>query len=142
MARLKLALPDFEPHFKTVIPLTINFVNYGGHMGNDAVLTLCHEARLRFLKDHNQSELDLFGKALIQGDAMVIYKSEAFQGDDLEIDIYIDDLSTYGFDFIYKITRVSDQVEIARAKTGMVFFDYESKKVTKIPVEFEKFSKI
>ncbi|EQC45099.1 thioesterase-like family protein [Bacteriovorax sp. DB6_IX] len=111
-------------------------------MGNDAVLTLCHEARLRFLKDHNQSELDLFGKALIQGDAMVIYKSEAFQGDDLEIDIYIDDLSTYGFDFIYKITRVSDQVEIARAKTGMVFFDYESKKVTKIPVEFENFSKI
>lgn len=137
MARLKLKMPEIEPVYTTEIPLLINFINYGGHMGNDAVLTLCHEARMRFLESINQSELSLFGSSLIQSDSLIIYKSEAHRGDQIRIKIYIDDLNPFGFDFFYLLENAQTNKEIARAKTGMVFFNYESKKPEKMPLNFK-----
>jgi hypothetical protein len=39
MARVKIDLPD-KFIFKTEIPIRINDINYGGHLGNDAVLSI------------------------------------------------------------------------------------------------------
>jgi acyl-CoA thioesterase FadM len=44
MARIKLHLPTII-HFSTEIPVRITDVNYGGHLGNDALLWFIHEAR-------------------------------------------------------------------------------------------------
>jgi len=139
MGRLKLALPDFEAIYKTEIPLTVNFINYGGHMGNDAVLTLCHEARLRFLESIGQDELNLFGQAIIQGDSLIIYKTEGHRGNNILIEIFVDDISAYGFDFVYKLTNLETSQELARAKTGMVFYNYDIKKVEKTSTKFRKY---
>ena len=132
MARIKLIMPQ-KKLFTTSIDLTINFVNYGGHMGNDAVLTLCQEARIRFLKSHNYTELDFHGKSLIQADAAIVFKSECFHGDNLTIELFSDDLSQTGFDLYYLISLSDSKREIARAKTGMVFFDYNERKVSRFP---------
>ena len=48
MSRIKLALPD-RWTFSTELPVRISDINYGGHLGNDAVLALAQEARVRFL---------------------------------------------------------------------------------------------
>ena len=49
MARVKLQLPaNFL--FSTEIPIRISDINYGGHLGNDAVLSIVHEARIQFLQ--------------------------------------------------------------------------------------------
>ena len=45
MSRIKIPLPE-KKDFSTEIKLRISDINYGGHMGNDAVLTIVHEARL------------------------------------------------------------------------------------------------
>lgn len=137
MARLKLSMPESGPVFETEIPMLVNFINYGGHMGNDAVLTLCHEARLRFLDSIDQSELSIFGSSLIQADSLIIYKSESHRGDLVKIKLYIDDLNAFGFDFLYLLENSKTGKEIARAKTGMVFFDYDSKKPQKMPLNFK-----
>ena len=135
MARIKLNIPK-KSIYSTEIALTINFINYGGHMGNDAVLTLCQEARIRFLKTVGYSELDFYGKSLIQADAAIVFKGEGFQGDILELTLSIDDVNDYGFDFFYLITNKETGKEIARVKTGMVFFDYEIRKISKAPTGF------
>lgn len=137
MARIKLSIPDSEVIYKTIIPLTVNFINYGGHMGNDAILTLCQEARIRYFRSLGFSELDYFGKAVIQADAAVVYKSEAFLGDELEIRLYVDDLNEYGLDFFYVFINLSNQKEVARAKTGIVFYDYDARKICKRPLDFK-----
>ena len=49
MARIKIELPDNFP-FTTSIPVRITDINYGGHVGNDTVLSIIHEARMQFLK--------------------------------------------------------------------------------------------
>ncbi len=132
MARIKIAIPQTESLYTTSIPLTVNFINYGGHMGNDAILTLCQEARLRYMESIEMSELQFHGHSLIQADAAIVYKAEAFRGDNLEFELFMEDHHKYGFDFVYLI-KCGDK-EIARAKTGMIFFDYEKRKVSLSPL--------
>jgi acyl-CoA thioesterase FadM len=136
MARVKLDLPEYF-EFSTEITIRIGDINYGAHLGNDAVLSLIHEARMRFFKKHGFSELDTDGVGLVISDAVVVYKSQGFYGDVLKIELARDDYNPYGCDFLYKITNKATGKEVARAKTGIVFFDYEKNKVAKIPEKFK-----
>ena len=136
MARVKLALPESFP-FTTEIALRITDINYGGHLGNDAVLALIHEARIRFLKSMGFSELDAGGGAgLIQSDAVIVFKSEAFYGEKIAVSAGIQDFTATGCDFIFCMKEKTSGREVARAKTGIVFFDYKNKKLLKVPDEF------
>ncbi len=135
MARLKLDLPPVFD-FTTEIALRIGDINYGGHLGNDTVLSLIHEARVRFFRHHGWSELDVEGVGIIMGDAAIVFKSEAFYGEVLKIDLAIQELETFNCDFLYRLTESKTNREIARAKTGIVFFDYSARKPARIPDRF------
>jgi len=137
MARIKLALPDVFS-FETEIPLRITDINYGGHLGNDSVLALIHEARVRFLKEQGYTELDVCGNGLIQSDAVIVFKSEAFYGDIISIKVTVGDFSSFGCDFFFLLANSQSGKEVVRAKTGIVFFDYTKKKPIKVPEEFLK----
>jgi len=135
MARVKLTLPkQFE--FSTEMRVRVGDINYGGHLGNDSILALMHEARLRFLKDHGFTEADINGAGFIMVDSVVVSKSQAFHGEILRIEVTTDDFSKYGCDFFYRITEKETGKEIARAKTGIVFFDYEKKRMVRVPERF------
>jgi len=136
MARIKLEKPE-KFVFSTEIDVRISDINYGGHLGNDAVLSIIHEARMRFLKSMGFSETDVSDNCgLIMGDAAIVFKAEAFYGDRLKVDIAVQDMSPLGFDIFYVITKVPTGEEAIRAKTGMVFFDYAAKRVRKAPDAF------
>lgn len=136
MARIKLDLPE-KFDFSTEIAVRISDINYGGHLGHDSVLSLTHEARLRLLRKYDFTEIDIDGSGLIISDVAIVYKSEAFYGETLKIEVATSDFSKYGCDFIYKITEKETGREIARAKTGIVFFDYENRKVAPVPEKFK-----
>ena len=108
----------------------VQHINYGGHLGNDAVLALTHEARIRFLRQLGCSELDAFGSGLIMTDAAVVYQGEGFLGDTLEAAIWVEALSSRGFELYYRFTceRAQTQHPIALVKTGMLCFDYNSRR--------------
>ncbi len=136
MARVQLDLPErFE--FSTEIPIRISDINYGGHLGHDSILSLTHEARVRLLSRYGFTEMDIDGCGLIIVDAIIVYKSEAFYGENLKIEVATRDFSKYGCDFIYKITEKETGREIARAKTGIVFFNYKERKVAPVPEKFK-----
>ena len=139
MARVRLNLPDTY-EFSTEISVRVSDINYGGHLGNDAVLSMTHEARLRFFKSQGfPDEKHVAGTGIILSDAVIVYKSEGFHGDILVIELARSDYSSHGFDIIYKITDKATGREIARAKTGIVFFDYKEKKVVPVPETFRAF---
>ncbi len=135
MARVRIELPK-EFIFKTEIPIRINDINYGGHLGNDAVLSIAHEARLRFLKQHNFTELNVGGAGIIMVDAAVQYKAEGFYGDIMLVEIAVTDITGVGCDFVYRCTNKNTGTVIAIAKTGIVFYDYGKKKVVSMPEKF------
>jgi acyl-CoA thioester hydrolase len=141
MGRLKLSMPS-EYLFSTEIEIRINDINYGGHLANDAVLAMVHEARLRFLAEYDYSEKNIEGAGLIMTDALIIYKSEAFYGERLKIEISIDDVSRLGFDLYYKLYNIIKAQEVALVKTGFAFFNYDLRKIISTPENFAlKFSK-
>ncbi len=135
MARVKIELPN-EFIFKTEIPIRIDDINYGGHLGNDAVLSITHEARLRFLKQHNFTDLNIGGTGIIMVDAAVQYKGEGFYGDELIIEIGVMDFTKKGCDIVYRCTNKNTGTVIAIVKTGIVFYDYNRKKVVSVPERF------
>ncbi|MBD0333762.1 MAG: thioesterase, partial [Chitinophagaceae bacterium] len=76
MGRIKVELPQ-QFIFHTTIPIRISDLNYGGHLGNDSILSLVHEARVQFLQQYNCKELDVYGVGLIMSDAAIEFKQEA-----------------------------------------------------------------
>lgn len=139
MARIKLDLPK-EFIFSTALHVRVTDLNYGGHVGNDSILSIAHEARLRFIqylgfKDEVSIE-DTVG--IVVADAAVVYKSEAFYNDELVIKIGVDDFNKYGFDMYYEITNAKSGLEVARAKTGIVCLDYETRKLAMVPESLKK----
>jgi acyl-CoA thioesterase FadM len=136
MSRVKLHLSKkFE--FSTDIHVRISDINYGGHLGNDTILSLIHEARLRFLNKYGFTELNIDGFGLIMIDSVIVNKSEVFYGEILKIEVTTDNFSKYSFDFIYRITNKETGKEAARVKTGMAVYDYEKKKVVLVPEKFK-----
>jgi acyl-CoA thioesterase FadM len=135
MARIKLDMPD-NYLFSTELCVRISDINYGGHMGNDAVLSMVHEARLRFLKHYHYAEFDVEGAGIIMTDSAIIYKAESFHGDRVQVDVTVADFNKYGCDMYYLLSNKDTAVEIAHAKTGIVFFDYNERKVVAVPEGF------
>lgn len=136
MARARLDLPEtFD--FSTEIPIRISDINYGGHLGHDAILPLAHEARLQFLKHLGYSEADIEGLSYLMADAVIIYKSQAFYGQVLRIEIAVRDFGPRACDFLYRITDKETGSEIARLKTCMVFYDYRTGKTAEVPEKFK-----
>jgi acyl-CoA thioester hydrolase len=134
MARVKVPVPDLFS-FSTLIPIRINDLNYGNHVGNDSILSLIHEARVQFLKHHQLSELHFGGVGLIMADVAIEYKAELFYGDVLKVYVTANDFSAVGFDLVYRLVKNEEETVVAMAKTGMVCYDYANKKVAKIPQE-------
>ncbi len=132
MARVRLDLPPSLP-FTTEMTVRVTDVNYGGHLGNDALLGLVHEARIRYLGSLGYTETDVGGAGIIMTDAVVVYKAEAFLGDRLEIAVGVGDVHSHGCDFLYRITKAATGAEVARAKTGIAFFDYAARRIIETP---------
>ncbi len=138
MARLKLQLP--EKFLKSIfIPIRITDINYGNHVGNHAIVEIIHEARVQFLQEKNFTELEVAGTSLIMSEILVEYKNESFYKDTLRVDLYCGEISKVSFELFYKIStkRNQEEILIALAKTGMVCYDYQLKKVAPIPKELK-----
>jgi acyl-CoA thioesterase FadM len=137
MSRIKVEIPE-KFIFKTEIPIRITDINYGGHLGNDSLLSIIHEARVRFLNYLGYNESNVEGAGIIMIDAAVQYKSEGFHGDELIAEVAVKDFSAIGCDFVYRLTNNRTMKEIAVAKTMIAFFDYEKRKTVKVPEAFLK----
>jgi acyl-CoA thioesterase FadM len=136
MARIKLTMPSGFS-FETRIPVRITDLNYGGHVGNDTILSIIHEARMQFLQQAGYTELNFAGAGLIMSDVAIEFKQELFYGDEVIARVVATEIGRVGFDLYYQLLKtVSRETKvIANARTGMVCYDYTNKKVTGIPTE-------
>ena len=132
MPRLKLKpLPAYRFSCELVVRTTD--LNYGGHLGNDSLLSLVHEARVAFLSAHGLSELDFGGVSLILGDTAVVYQAEAYAAESLVFEVAAGEPSRNGFRIFYRVTRADDGQAIALVENGMACFDYQARKITALP---------
>lgn len=134
MARINIDIPE-----KTIgtftIPVRIADINYGNHVGNDAFVSIIHEARMQWLKQYDYTELRIEGVGLIMSDLAIEFKNEAFYGDVVEVKLSAGEISRVSFELYYQlfVKRNDKSIHLANAKTGMVCYDYDAKKVAAIP---------
>jgi len=136
MARVKIDLPD-NYSFCCQIPVRITDINYGGHVGNDTVLSIIHEARMQFFVNMGYTEMNFAGTGMIMADMAIEYKGELFYGDVVIASMAVGEISKIGFDLFYKLEKqIGDKRKlVAVAKTGMICYDYEKKKIAAVPEE-------
>jgi acyl-CoA thioesterase FadM len=135
MARIKINLPE-KFIFSTDIPVRITDINYGGHLGNDSMLSIIHEARVKFLKNYGFGELDAGGAGIIMTDAAICFMAEIFYGTVIKVNVALEDFNNLGCDVVFQLLDSANGKELARAKTGIVFFDYQRRRPVKIPDAF------
>jgi acyl-CoA thioester hydrolase len=134
MARIKLILPE-NTIAQITIPVRISDINYGNHLGNDAIVRIAHEARMAWLHGNGFTELNIMGTGLIMADLAVELKAEGFYGDMIDVKIACGEKTRVAFDLYYELLtrRKSETILLALVKTGMVCYDYNKKKVVPIP---------
>ncbi len=139
MGRLKIEMPS-QQLASVTIPVRISDINYGNHVGNDAFVSIIHEARLQWLIKNNYTELNFAGTSLIMSEIAIEFKNESFYGDTINITIYVGEISRVSFELFYTLSTQRDSMDflLANAKTGMVCYNYETKKTVSIPDEIKK----
>jgi acyl-CoA thioesterase FadM len=138
MARVKIELPS-EWLFSTDLPVRITDLNYGRHVGNDAMLGLLQEARVRWLRALGYpSELLAEPVGLILVDLAVRFKAELAYGDVARIRLAISEWTRRGFELVYGVVKAADESEVARATNGFVFFDYAARELADVPPGFRE----
>jgi acyl-CoA thioesterase FadM len=134
MARIKLIMP---PHinFETTLPVRITDLNYGGHVGNDTILSIIHEIRMQFLQKSGYTEMNLEGVGLIMSDVAIEFKQELFYGDSILASVAIAEFSRVGFELYYQLEKqkADKKIPVAIAKTAMICYDYAAKKIAALP---------
>ncbi|AAQ60047.1 thioesterase family protein [Chromobacterium violaceum] len=136
MARIRIEAPGTIV-YETLMDVRIGDINYANHLGNDALLRIAQEARLRLFRDWGYvDELHIDGVGIVVADAAICYLSEAFLGDVLRILVGTADIHRKGLDFIYQVIDDNSGREVARLKTGIVFFDYPARQVALMPESF------
>ncbi|MCP4144081.1 MAG: thioesterase [bacterium] len=133
MSRIQIESLESYP-FSFAITVRTTDLNYGGHLGNDKLLSLIHEARVAFLASLGYKEREFAGESLIMGDTAIVYQGEGFAGDELNIEVGCSDISRCGFRLNYRVTK-TDGTPVAMVENGMVCFDYNNKKVKPLPEE-------
>ncbi|PJZ70896.1 thioesterase [Leptospira perolatii] len=138
MARVQLELPQ-KFSWSTSLRIRIYDTNFAAHLAHDRVISLLHEARARFFREKGFSELDVNGIGIILTDLVVVYKAEAFFGDEAKIEIGASDFTSKGCDLYYRMMHTDGPINgkpICEAKTGLVFMDYKTRTVVPVPEIF------
>ncbi|WP_300356086.1 thioesterase family protein [Fusobacterium sp.] len=126
----------YEMAYKVIV----SDINYGGHMGNERALIIFQQARMEWLNSIGYDEANIEGKGLIQLESHVYYLKEVFLGENLLCKIVNVQMDRITFEIQYEIINKNSDVVI-KGTTKMAIFDYEKKKISRIPKEFiEKIS--
>jgi len=135
MPRVRLVeLPSYE-HSCTLDVRTTD-LNYAGHLGNEALLGLVHEARARFMQELNFNTIINPGQStgLIIADLVVNFKAEAFAHELLTIDSQIGELGQRSFRLFHRLHN--DRKLVALVETGVVARSYDASQAVKLPDVF------
>ncbi len=135
MPRIKLVEQKEYP-FRCRITLQPRDINYAGHLGNDALVSILGTARANTFRLLGLREGDLGDSqtGIIMSDLVVNFKTEAFMFDELEIDTQIGELTRNGFRMFHRVKK--GETIVALAEMGITAFNYTVRKVAPVPEVF------
>jgi acyl-CoA thioesterase FadM len=123
------------------IQVRVSDLNYGNHLGNDAILSYFHEIRVQWLSHNELSEQDVGGCGLIMTGANIDYLKQAHLHQKLTLSLSVSNISKARFSLLYKLKDQKTGHLIATGETHMGCFDYQRQKPARMPTAFAELLK-
>jgi len=124
--------------FRTSLVVQPRDVNYGGHLGYDALITLIGTARAQVFRSMDLSELDLGDgrSGILMTDLVGNYRAQAFMFDELLVETHVGDFTRSSFRTFHRVTK--DKALVALVEAGFASFDYALNRIAPVPASFVK----
>ncbi|MBA2654117.1 MAG: acyl-CoA thioesterase [Gammaproteobacteria bacterium] len=121
--------------FETQIGVQISAINYGNHVGYDAMVSLLHEAQVQFLDHYHYSEFNIAGCYLLVQKIEVIYKKEVRYREILLFTMGLGETSKARQELLFSVQNAEYQ-EVCRARITLAFLDHHTKTLVSPPTFF------
>ena len=136
MEKIKINLPGHY-NFETEIPVLIQHMNHGNHLGNESYLSITNEARVRFFKALGVHDLDIGENiSIVISSTIVKYMQQVYYGETLKVQIAFTGYEKSEFELIFKMSKKKDGSEVARMLARLVCIENENNKVVDVPGSF------
>lgn len=133
MERVTLAFPADDVVHRHPLTVRITDMNYGRHLGHDALVSLLHEARSHALAALALKEWDMGGFVSVVADLAVQYQSEARFPDALSVETAIPDASGKALTVYHRVLKAGTQTPVATARLNLLLLDPETGRPVTIP---------
>ncbi|MDT8895000.1 thioesterase family protein [Halomonas sp. I1] len=133
MERVRLEFPEADICHRHPLSVRITDMNYGRHLGHDAVVSLMHEARVQALASLGLSEGDMGGYLCVAADLAVQYQAESRWPDALVVDTAIPVPSRKAITVYHRLRRESDVRTVATARLNLMLVDPDAGRPVPVP---------
>ncbi|MDT8880239.1 thioesterase family protein [Halomonas saccharevitans] len=133
MERVRLSFPVDEVMHRHPLTVRITDMNYGRHLGHDALISLLHEARVAALASRGLHEWDLGGFPCVAADLAVQYQAETRWPDALAVETAIPAPARKAIGVYHRILREADDVTVATARINLMLIDPATGRPVAIP---------
>lgn len=133
MERVRLEFPEADLVHRHPLTVRITDMNYGRHLGHDALVSLLHEARTQALASLGLSEWDLGGCQSVVADLTVQYQAEARWPDALVVETAMPMPSGKALTVYHRLVREHDGRRVATARLTLLLLDPASGRPAPLP---------
>jgi len=133
MQRQRLAFPEADCIHRQPLTVRLGDINYGRHLGHDALVTLLHEARAGAIAALGFSESDVAGSPSVVAELTVQYRAEAHWGDVLVAETAIPTPTGKGMPVYQRLVREADARTVAVACVTLLWLDPDTHRPIAVP---------
>ncbi|WKD27156.1 thioesterase family protein [Halomonas sp. KG2] len=130
MERVTLDFPTAAIIHRHPLTVRVTDMNYGRHLGHDALVSLLHEARVHAFAALGLPEWDMKG---IVADLAVQYQSEARWPDALVIETAVPEPQGKALTVYQRICHAETDKVVATARVNQLLLDLSSGRPVKVP---------
>ena len=113
-------------------------MNYGRHLGHDALVSLLHEARIQAFAALDLPEWDMHGYPSVVADLAVQYQSEARWPDGLTIATAVPEPQGKALTIYQRIYQADSQQVVATARINQLLIDRATGRPVEVPEQVKQ----
>ncbi|PJZ59111.1 acyl-CoA thioesterase [Leptospira barantonii] len=137
MTEIQIEFPE-QYHFSTELSIRKTDLALDIHVSFASILDIVMEAHLQFFQYLGFSVTDIYGKSIIFANAGILYQGELLYGDQVKIDVVLNNLAEKSFDLTFRLSKDQRREKVSLVKIRVLFFDYSIRKVVPVPEGFRK----
>lgn len=138
MERVKLDFPAEAVIHRHPLTVRITDMNYGRHLGHDAVVSLLHEARIQAFAALDLPEWDMHGHPSVVADLAIQYHSEARWPDALLIETAVLEPQGKALIIYQRIYQADSEQLVATSRVNQLLIDLATGRPVEVPTQVKQ----